>query len=498
MEGHKQDQCQAEYATCLYCPDRHKTGDKECPKQKKEQEIINTQDKFKVGRRAAVQILSGDHLYNQNQQNETEQPKHFSLMFTEDRTQSDTPAKRSVNPYQLVKSLTTLTGTKPTTVRSQGQEYVITAESQAMGKKLLSIKSILGMDCEVRKHSSFNTSTGLIYTYDIPAESVRIFTIAVKADYDLEEIKRADWIKPRNGKAMAFLVTFKKSELPNFITILGEQSKTKVYPYIQKPTKCRRCQQYLHTAKYCNSEVIACGKCSLDHLTETCTSASLKCYHCGDGHATGNRNCPKERTEQEIKSIQVQRKTTRRQAIVILQQTNPSHNMQFSRAVRGTLRPPQPQTPTPSQADQEVEAMENESATDKRRRNSSEEENGGEAEDERKRARGLTGQQVLVTTTPSRSEGSLQQDPNKEPIHYRTLTITENDLQSGSNALNIPLPPTLDTDTSENNLQLREEAEKIYNNEFQSKGNKMKSSTPSVRFKPFTFKKIVRQRRVSK
>ena len=63
--------------------------------------------------------------------------------------------------------------------------------------------------------------------------------------------------------------------------------------------RCNNCQGYGHYYKNCPSpNVHCCAKCSLDHATNVCTSATMKCTNCAKAgksetdHAAYDRNCP--------------------------------------------------------------------------------------------------------------------------------------------------------------------------------------------------------------
>ena len=114
------------------------------------------------------------------------------------------------------------------------------------------LKSMENQPCVVTLDNSFNACTGLVYTYDIHCEDITGFQEGLKQKFGLIKVQFASWIKPRNVIAKPFLLTFDRV-LSEFIQIAGEHGKTKVYPYIPSPLRCRKCQQY--TSKYCESGV---------------------------------------------------------------------------------------------------------------------------------------------------------------------------------------------------------------------------------------------------
>ena len=87
-----------------------------------------------------------------------------------------------------------------------------------------------------------------------------------------------------------FMLEF-RGDLPTFIDVPGEKARTRVLEYKKTLVFCRKCQEFGHSQKWC-SNLARCGKCSeTGHETRDCEVRSLKCYHCGEQHFTGNREC---------------------------------------------------------------------------------------------------------------------------------------------------------------------------------------------------------------
>lgn len=106
----------------------------------------------------------------------------------------------------------------------------------------------------------------------------------LKRDYSVTDIQEAKWIKTKNSLTRPFLVSFQCDELPPYLEIPGERALIKVHPYFPSPMRCKKCQEYQHTQKYCPKSVnlFICGKCAQNHKTEECTSNESKCYHCSE------------------------------------------------------------------------------------------------------------------------------------------------------------------------------------------------------------------------
>lgn len=55
--------------------------------------------------------------------------------------------------------------------------------------------------------------------------------------------------------------------------------RCRVFPFV-KITRCFKCQEYGHIAKYCKKSEHICGKCGEEHKSEECTSKTIKCVNC--------------------------------------------------------------------------------------------------------------------------------------------------------------------------------------------------------------------------
>ena len=100
------------------------------------------------------------------------------------------------------------------------------------------------------------------------------------------------------------LLTFNRELAPESVKIPGESHRTKVYEYKQRPTQCKKCQQYGHTINRCRAEFTMCGKCAaVGHRSEVCVAACLKCCHCGEPYTAWNRKCTENLFQSEVSQI---------------------------------------------------------------------------------------------------------------------------------------------------------------------------------------------------
>ena len=130
-----------------------------------------------------------------------------------------------------------------------------------------------------------NQSQGLIYIHEYNIPDIEEYGNELKKEYNVLDLKKATWIPTKNISSTPFLLTFKEKEPPRFIEILGEQAKTKVFEYFERPRSCKTCLKFEHTAKKCHETIATFAWCSCEgHKKDKCTSNEVKCFHCGEDH----------------------------------------------------------------------------------------------------------------------------------------------------------------------------------------------------------------------
>ena len=150
QSGHGHAQCPTpESDHCFYCKANHRTGNRSCPRKKKEQNICDYQDKYKIGRKAAAQMLDGGNV-NETKivTNSEKQINQHKIQFCEDEMKGENQQKRSVNPYLVLDAVTKHIGDKPDGIRSVGNSLLVTVKSHDMGSKLMLLKSMANQPCE--------------------------------------------------------------------------------------------------------------------------------------------------------------------------------------------------------------------------------------------------------------------------------------------------------------------------------------------------------------
>ena len=90
-----------------------------------------------------------------------------------------------------------------------------------MSNKAIGMKNLMGLACTAQAHKILKRSKGLIYIKDFSMENVCSFQEGMKAKYQVSEIMKARWIKPRSEDHTAWLLTFNSDTLPETINIPG-------------------------------------------------------------------------------------------------------------------------------------------------------------------------------------------------------------------------------------------------------------------------------------
>ena len=246
--------------------------------------------------------------------------KHFDQYLVLDLKNVD---RRHINPYEIKTELEKISGQNIAELTGTSKcKLNVKTTSAGQTEKLLGTTSLLNKPCSITRHPSFNGNKGLIRVrlYDFQDMEELKSNISTSNQCNIEKIEKATFIKSRNGET-SYIITFKQ-ELPYSIYIPGEISDTVVQPFKSRPMMCRRCLQYGHTQKRCNAEKQLCRRCTAhDHEEQQYTAEFPKCLHCSEAHATGHRDCTKEKQEQTILDVVEKEKVTFQRARQIITET---------------------------------------------------------------------------------------------------------------------------------------------------------------------------------
>ena len=146
--------------------------------------------------------------------------------------------KRQFSPWLLERSISDFLGSKPKSIRSKNQTtFTIEVQNETQSKKIQSLQMLNGKSIELSINKNIQVQKGLVYIYGYDMNNFQDYKSSMMNDLGVMNVEEATWIKPRNKFATALPLSFKES-VPNYIDIPGEQAKTKVFLYKDKPQIC--------------------------------------------------------------------------------------------------------------------------------------------------------------------------------------------------------------------------------------------------------------------
>ena len=158
----------------------------------------------------------------------------------------------------MIDSIAECTGMKPKQIFGMNKTSVIVeVHNGEQSAKILALENVCLTPCKAAPYERFNYITGLIYVSEFDIEDLEEFKEGLQ-DYNVDIIKRAAFIRPKNSEAHAFLITFRQECAPHgiYIYIPCERQDTKAYPFNDKPIICYKCQGYGHSSKRCKSDAV--------------------------------------------------------------------------------------------------------------------------------------------------------------------------------------------------------------------------------------------------
>ena len=311
-----------------------KQKDKQINELKKQVEKLNE----KVTKLTNASLYSNTHPRLPNNQTHASgialkslKPKRHSLFYNI-KFESEV-VKRSLDPFKLESEIRSKISAPPKSIKSSGRDgFLVEVSTAEEGKALESLKEISSQTCRISTYEFFNVQKGILYVYNNDFDDIESFKEGLNEQFPVASIIHAHWIKPKNPRAKAFMISFSLENLPEQVHIPGEYTKTKVYPYKDRPMQCAFCQEYGHVAKRCSAKKATCGKCSGSHSTSSCENQVLLCCLCQGSHRTTSPDCT--RRQEEIKIIETQKKMKmgRADAINSLKGHGlPDHRVQYTK-----------------------------------------------------------------------------------------------------------------------------------------------------------------------
>ena len=314
---------------CLHCQGAHEAGSKYCQRQLQENALMEIQRRHKVNFRRARQIQEGVSTSLPGGRFTT----HFNVKIKGESL------KKKMNPWLVEKCITNHLSEKPKNIRSKDKNtYIVEVTTFQQSRELPLLQKLNDKEVEITENQDMSQSKGLIYIYDYNLSDFESYRKNLMTLNGVTDAQKATWIKTRIADSHAVLISFRSQEPPNYVDIPGEQSYSRVYEYKKRPLHCKKCLEYGHSIKRCDSKVTRCKRCSdIHHIENQCDSQSPKCLQCSDPHVTATNECPVFRRESEILVIQDKEKVSRQQAAVIFNQRNPNQGLNYSAAAKQLL-----------------------------------------------------------------------------------------------------------------------------------------------------------------
>ena len=132
------------------------------------------------------------------------------------------------------------------TIRSNNEsKFIIKVSNEKKSKILPTITPLDSpqfqerVKVEIVACDKINQRHGLIYIHDYNIPDMEEYGDELKKEYNLLDVKKATWLTTKNISFTLLLLTFKEKETPIFIEIPGEQAKTEVFEYFERPMSCK-------------------------------------------------------------------------------------------------------------------------------------------------------------------------------------------------------------------------------------------------------------------
>ena len=111
----------------------------------------------------------------------------------------DASERRRICPFKIEKSLKNGWNADRNDIITEKESLTIKATFVQQYNKLMAIKSIFNVQCQVADHHWFSTSKGIIYVQDYDITEKDLNEGLMKRYGNMEEVTQAQWIYPRNS-----------------------------------------------------------------------------------------------------------------------------------------------------------------------------------------------------------------------------------------------------------------------------------------------------------
>lgn len=209
---------------------------------------------------------------------------------------------KNLSPFYIKRALDAMIGKVRNATRLRNGSLLVETLSPKQSETLLKAKLLGSYPIKVERHSSLNTTRGVITTSSLEGLSDEEIQLEL-AEQSVSKAYRL--LGKRDGQTVplrTIFLTFEVSSLPEFILIGYE--RVPVRAYVPNPMRCFRCQRFGHTQQRCTNNIV-CAKCGEgDHGDSPCPH-SVHCVNCNGDHASSSKECPRYIEEKDIQELRV-------------------------------------------------------------------------------------------------------------------------------------------------------------------------------------------------
>ena len=196
-----------------------------------------------------------------------------------------------------------------TEIKTNKRKGLLVAEvrkPKTVVEELLNVKHIGKWEVQCYLPNCDKFTVGVISPVSMNSDLKQIQDL-LSANYNIHAIERLKKKSPEQGwiPSTAVKISFNEPDLPTELTI--GHSFYKVWPFVNLPVQCYRCQRLGHTAQGCRAKV-RCLICGGEHNKEVCSSQQVKCANCSGTHTANSRYCNQMRVALEMEREKAHKK----------------------------------------------------------------------------------------------------------------------------------------------------------------------------------------------
>ena len=230
------------------------------------------------------------------------------------------------NMFKIVKDLKSkikISFSEGDVKRQFNGNIVFRIHTQEHYEKVIRIKEIDNIPCEITPHKFLNSSKGVVYSpyfkgqtedsllesLDVEGEGIleikKIFVIdRRKKNTSNENDMETDQPNKKKFDTGKAIITFNHITRPDKVWLGFYWAKVDMY--IPPPLRCNKCQSFGHHSKKCRNKAF-CAKCDSEDHVDTkdlpCPADTLKCHNCHGSHASFSSQCNHFKKSREITKV---------------------------------------------------------------------------------------------------------------------------------------------------------------------------------------------------